>query len=166
MLTANGLSQPLVIGETAYDDAGVASAIAQFRAESARPILEVMAWPLRAGRQCGVSAPYRSDAYIEGLTGSGPPATLQAIVTRSGLTLRTSYGDPVTALEAGRYEVRVRDGSARRDFHLVGPGVNRRTGLAFTGRTNWAVELRHGTYRYRSDLARGTAQSFVVLTPG
>src|SRR5207244_9856538 len=57
MLTANGLSQPLVIGETAYDDAGVASAIAQFRAESARPILEVMAWPLRAGRRCSVSAP-------------------------------------------------------------------------------------------------------------
>jgi hypothetical protein len=166
MLTAYGLSQPLVIGETAYDDAGVASAIAQFRAESARPILEVMAWPLRAGRRCSVSAPYRADAYVKGLTGSAPPATLQAIVTRSGLALRTSYGDAVTALEAGRYTVRVRDGSASRDFHLVGPGVDRRTGLVFTGRTSWSVELKHGTYRYRSDRARATAKSFVVLTPG
>ena len=166
MLTANGLSQPLVIGETAYDDPGVASAIAQFRAESARPILAVMAWPLRAGSQCGVSAPYRADAYIKGLTGAAPPAVLQAIVTRSGLIVRTSYGDPVTALEAGRYTVRVRDGSAAKDFHLVGPGVNRRTGLAFTGRTSWTVELKRGTCRYRSDRVRATARSFVVLTPG
>jgi hypothetical protein len=165
-LTANGLSQPLVVGETAYDDPGVASAIAQFRAESARPILEVMAWPLRAGGQCSVSAPYRADAYVEGLTGSAPPATLQATVTRSGLTLRTSYGAPVTALEAGRYTVRVRDGSARRDFHLVGAGVDRRTGLAFTGTTSWPVSLKQGTYRYRSDRPRATARSFVVLTPG
>jgi hypothetical protein len=85
---------------------------------------------------------------------------------RSGLILRTSYGDRVTALEAGRYTVRVRDGSAGKDFHLVGPGVNRRTGLAFTGRTSWTVELKRGTYRYRSDRALATTRSFVVLTPG
>jgi hypothetical protein len=165
-LTANGLSQPLVIGETAYDDAGVASAIAEFRAESARPILEVMAWPLRAGRQCGVSAPYRADAYIKELTGSLPPATLHATVTRNGLALRTSYGDSVTALEAGRYTVRVTDRSASNDFHLVGPGVDRRTALAFRGRTSWTVELKRGTYRYRSDPRGATVRSFVVLTPG
>jgi hypothetical protein len=165
-LTANGLSQPLVIGETAYDDPGVASAIVEFRAESARPILEVMAWPLRAGSRCGVSAPYRADAYIRALTGSAPPTTLQATVTRNGSTLRTSYGDPVTALEAGRYTVRVRDTSPSGDFHLLGPGVNRRTGLAFTGRRSWAVELERGTYRYRSDRPRAKADSFVVLTPG
>ena len=133
MLTANGLSQPLVVGESAYDDSGVAAAIEQFRTESARPILEVMAWPLRAGQQCSVSAPYRADAYIMALTGSAPPTTLHATVARSGLVLRTPYGDPVTALEAGRYRITVRDGSATKDFHLVGPEVNERTGLAFRG---------------------------------
>jgi hypothetical protein len=166
MLTANGLSQPLVIGESAYDDPGVASAITQFRAESARPILEVMAWPLRAGSQCGVSAPYRADAYIRALTGSTPPTTLQAVVTRRNSTLRTSYGDPVTALEAGRYTVRVRDTSPSEDFHLLGPGVNKRTGLAFTGGRSWAVELQRGRYRYGSERPRAKAESFVVLTPG
>jgi hypothetical protein len=166
-LTANGLSQPLVIGESAYDDPGVAVAIEQFRTESARPILEVMAWPLRAGQQCSVSAPYRADAYIEALTGSAPPAALRAIVTRGrGLDLRTTYGDPVIALEASRYTVTVRDGSATRDFHLVGPGVNRRTGLAFRGTRRWTIDLRRGTYRYRSDQPESKRQSFVVLTAG
>jgi hypothetical protein len=167
MLTADGLSQPLVIGESAYDDPGVASAIEQFRLESARPILEVMTWPLRAGQQCGVSAPYRADAYIQALTGSAPPASLRATVTRGGgLELRTSYGDPVTALEAGRYTVTVRDGSATRDFHLVGPGVNRRTGLGFRGTRRWTIDLRRGTYSYRSDQPRSRRRSFVVLTAG
>lgn len=167
MLTANGLSQPLVVGESAYDDPGVASAIEQFRTESARPILEVMAWPLRARQQCGVSAPYRAEAYIEALTGSAPPTSLRAIVTRNGgLVLRTAYGDPVTALEAGRYTVTVRDASATRDFHLVGSGVNRRTGLAFRGTRRWTIDLRHGTYGYRSDQPGSKRRSFVVLTAG
>jgi hypothetical protein len=167
MLTANGLSQPLVIGESAYDDPGVAAAIKQFRMESARPILEVMAWPLRAGQQCGVSAPYRAEAYIEALTGSAPPRSLRAIVPRKGgLMLRTAYGDPVTALEAARYTITVRDAAATRDFHLVGRGVNRRTGLAFRGTRRWTIELRRGMYRYRSDQPGSKPRSFVVLAAG
>jgi hypothetical protein len=164
-LTADGLSQPLVIGESAYDDPGVAAAIEQFRMESARPILEVMAWPLRAGQHCGVSAPYRAEAYIEALTGSAPPTSLRAIVTRNGgPMLRTAYGDPVTALEAGRYTITVRDASATTNFHLVGQGVNRQTALAFQGTRRWTIELRRGTYRYRSDQPGYKPRSFVVLT--
>jgi hypothetical protein len=118
------------------------------------------------GLACSVSAPYRADAYIEGLTGSAPPATLRGIVTRTGLILRTSSGAPVTALEAGRYTVLVRDGSSGKDFHLVGPGVDRHTGLAFTGKVSWSIELKRGTYRYRSDRPRAAAHRFVVLSPG
>jgi hypothetical protein len=51
----------------------------------------------------------------------------------------------------GRYVVTVRDRSRSRAFRLVGPGVNRRTGRAFTGTASWSLRLRAGTYRYGDD---------------
>jgi hypothetical protein len=88
-----------------------------------------------------------------------------AIVNRRGdIQLRTAYGDPLTALEAGAYTIAVRDESRNNSFHLVGPSLNKRTGLAFRGTATWRVELRDGTFRYRSDRPRSAQQgSFVVL---
>lgn len=70
LLTRYGLSQPLVIGETAYNDAGVAIAIRTFIQTSARSVKEVMAWPLRPDRKTCVSAPHRVDAFARVLTGA------------------------------------------------------------------------------------------------
>jgi hypothetical protein len=167
-LAANGLSQPLVIGETAYDDASVASAIKEFEATSTRRILEVMEWPGRAGHSCPPSPPFRANAYLHALTGAGPPMRLTATLrARPGVVVRTGYGNPVTALEPGRYTVAVTDASRSDDFHLVGPGVNERTGIRFTGKARWSVELRAGTFRYRSDRPRSKLQgSFAVLPAG
>jgi hypothetical protein len=166
-LTANGLSEPLVIGETAYDDASVAAAIKEFEAASPRRILEVMEWPARAGRSCPPSPPFEANAYMQTLTGAGPPMRLTAMLRASRVGLRTSYGDPVTALEAGRYAIAVTDASRSDDFHLAGPGVNERTGIQFTGTATWTVKLRKGIYRYRSDRSHSKLQgSFVVLRPG
>ena len=67
-LEMNGLAQPLVIGETAYNDPGIADAIRTFRDTSSRPVLEVVQWPLTDDRPCkdiSVSPPYRADAYLE-----------------------------------------------------------------------------------------------------
>jgi hypothetical protein len=58
--------------------------------------------------------------------------------------------DRATA-KAGRYRVTVRDRSKRHNFHLVGPGVDRRTGAAFVGVARWNVKLVRGTYVYGSD---------------
>ena len=52
---------------------------------------------------------------------------------------------------AGRYRITVVDRSRSRNFHLVGPGVNRRTSLAFRGTTTWLLQLRAGAYRFGSD---------------
>jgi hypothetical protein len=167
-LTANGLSQPLVIGETAYNDAAVAAAIKEFEATSTRRVVEVMEWPQRAGVSCPPTPPFEANAYLQALTGVAPPTRLTAILSsRHDLVIRTSYGDPVTALEAGRYTITVTDASRTDNLHLVGPGVNERTGLRFTGTATWTVELRAGTYRYRSDRPHPKLQrSFVVLTAG
>ena len=52
--------------------------------------------------------------------------------------------------------VRVFDLDAKEEetFHLVGPGVNRKTGVPFRGIVIWGVHLRPGTYHYRSDRNR------------
>lgn len=96
-------------------------------------------------------------------TGGGPPApppppppkvqTLTATVGPGAtISLRTSRGARVTRLKAGRYRIVVRDRSARQNFHLLGPGVNRKTGLGFRGTARWTLTFRKGkTYRFRSD---------------
>jgi hypothetical protein len=169
-LTANGLTQPLVIGEEAYDNAAIAAAIQQFRRTSSRPILEVLEWPLRPSSGCrdfSVSPPFRSDAYISALNGSPPSSTLTGSLDARTINLQTPQHDAVTALEAGSYRVIVTDSSARTGFHLVGPGVNRKTGIRFRGAVTWRVNLRAATYRYRADPYRPELQrSFVVLKPG
>jgi len=75
--------------------------------------------------------------------------SLRANVPKAGaLTLSSKRVAP------GRYRITVTDRSATRNFHLVGPGVNRRTGRAFVGTATWTVTLSRGTYRFGNDPAR------------
>jgi len=54
-------------------------------------------------------------------------------------------------LKAGTYSIAVRDRSKLHNFHLVGTGVNRRTGLAATGTVTWKLKLSAGQLRFFSD---------------
>ena len=53
--------------------------------------------------------------------------------------------------KAGKAKIVVADKSSSHNFHLTGPGVNKKTGVAFTGTVTWAVMLRKGAYTFRSD---------------
>lgn len=64
--------------------------------------------------------------------------------------LQLPNGSVPPRLKAGRYTIVVNDRSRRDNFHLLG-AVNRKTGIAFTGKRRWVVLLRKGLYRYRSD---------------
>ena len=97
-----------------------------------------------------------------------PPATqvkrLRASVgPGKTITLRTGAGAKVRTLEAGRYRIIVRDRSARDNVHLIGPRVNRKTGVRFRGTVRWTVRLRVGTYRYRSDATKRLRGRFRVV---
>jgi plastocyanin len=81
------------------------------------------------------------------------------------ISLRTVSGAKVTRLRAGRYRVVVSDRTKADNFHLFGPGVNRKTGVKFRGSASWLVNLTRGTYRYRSDAHRRLAGRFVVIPP-
>lgn len=52
---------------------------------------------------------------------------------------------------AGKAKITVRDASVTDNFHLVGPGVNKRTSVAGKSTSTWSVTLRKGTYTFRSD---------------
>ncbi len=68
------------------------------------------------------------------------------------INLTNSAGRKTKSVKAGTYLITVRDRSAIHNFHLVGPGVNKRTGVGFQGRTVWKVRLRKGkVYRYWCD---------------
>ena len=70
---------------------------------------------------------------------------LAAKVTNSASSLSSK------SVTAGSYRLTVTDRSKTRNFHLVGAGVNRKTGKAFTGRVTWRLNLSAGTYRFGSD---------------
>jgi hypothetical protein len=183
-LAANGLSQPFVIGEEAYDDRPVAQAIADFVRSSARPVDEVIEWPLQSRSSCkdiSVSPPYRADAYITLLTGKlAPPPTpnplplgevptLNASVgPGKAIALHAASGELVTDLDAGEYRIVVADRSVRDNFHLVGPDLNRRTGLRFKGTVEWRLQLglslpSGSRYVYRSDRSGARVRRFFTI---
>jgi hypothetical protein len=78
-------------------------------------------------------------------TPARPPQPLNAQVTARAVVLRA------TSIASGAYRLTVSDRSRTRNFHLVGPVVNRRTGKAFVGTVAWNVRLKRGAYRYGSD---------------
>jgi NitT/TauT family transport system substrate-binding protein len=70
-------------------------------------------------------------------------------------------GAKAKLLDPGKYLIIVRDRSKSLNFHLVGPGLNKSTGVAKTGTTRWTVTLAPGKYAYRSDKG-GVRGSFRV----
>ena len=85
-------------------------------------------------------------------SGGAEPGELEARVGPGVEIAVKRRGTRVRSVAPGRYRVEVRDRTRRDNFHLTGPGVNRRTGVASTGTVRWTLRLRSGsTYRYRSD---------------
>ena len=80
-----------------------------------------------------------------------PPPAPRPKTVRAGVTAGGTAFVAARSLKAGRYRLVVKDSSKRHNFHLAGPAVNRRTGMAFTGTSTWMLRLKRGTYRYGSD---------------
>jgi plastocyanin len=55
------------------------------------------------------------------------------------------------AVKHGTYKIVIRDRSSIHNFHLTGPGVNKKTGVAAVGTTTWRVKLKKGTYKFVCD---------------
>ena len=67
------------------------------------------------------------------------------------ITVKNARGVKVSQIPRGTHTIRVRDSSVHHNFHLLGPGVNRKTSLTFTGLKIWTIKFAPGAYRYRCD---------------
>jgi hypothetical protein len=96
----------------------------------------------------------------------GSAATPKLIGTFGpGFTIHvTMGGKAVKTLKAGTYTLVVRDTSSIHNFHLIGPGVNKKTTVPGTTPQTWTLKLKAGTYRYQCDvhLSFGMKGSFSV----
>jgi plastocyanin len=98
-----------------------------------------------------------------------PPQTvgkLSGKVTTNAISLKTSSGAKVRSLTQGKFRVTVSDTSKAQNFHLTGPGLNRKTGIAARAKATWTLTLKPGKYTYRSDKSRKLRGSFAVKASG
>jgi plastocyanin len=69
-----------------------------------------------------------------------------------GFTITLKKGSSkVTKLKAGKYKFVIKDLSNLHNFHLTGPGINKKTGVGSTGTSTWTVTLKKGTYKFICD---------------
>jgi plastocyanin len=102
----------------------------------------------------GVEAANRGTVTLTGTVGPGFTITLK------------NHTKVVKVLAPTKYAFTINDKSGIHNFHLTGPGVNKKTTVGGTGTTHWTLTLRKGTYKYVCDPhASSMHGSFVVRTP-
>jgi hypothetical protein len=116
--------------------------------------------------QCDPHASLMHGSFTVGDVPPPPvPAALNgAVGPRRTITLRDEQGKLKT-IAAGPVVLTVNDRSRVDNFHLSGPGVNRKTGVAFRGRVTWKLTLQAGRYTYRSDKHKSLRGTFSVTAP-
>jgi hypothetical protein len=115
---------------------------------------------------------FKCDAHPATMKGSfhvGPlppaPKRLNGKVgPKRTITLRTASGAMVKTLKAGAYRIAVRDATKADNFHLLGPGVNKKTGVKFRGTVTWRLKLKAGKHTVRSDAHRTLRRTFRVTS--
>jgi hypothetical protein len=95
-----------------------------------------------------------------------PPARLNGRVgPKKTISLKNVSGRIVKVIPKGTYKIVVKDATKTDNFHLKGPGVNKRTTVKFKGTKSWTLKLGEGSYTYRSDAHPKLRRSFKVVKP-
>ena|SRR2546423_1286836 len=112
-----------------------------------RTVLSALAAAAIAAAVFLVPAQATSSMSSHRLTGEvGPGFTIE--VKKGGKDVKT--------LRAGTYTIKVSDKGNIHNFHLLGPGVSKKTGVSFTGSKTWTIKLKKGRYTYRCDVHAAT----------
>src|SRR5437588_10771044 len=88
----------------------------------------------------------------------GAASTAKLVGTSGpGFTIEVKMGGKdVKTLKAGTYTMVVHDMSSIHNFHLIGPGVNKKTPVAGSATQTWKLNLKKGTYTYQCDIHAAT----------
>lgn len=142
------------------------------------PATGTVTWTVtfREGRYTYVCDPHSTQMEGQLTVGNPPPEVkpppppastprlLATVGPRNTISLRNAAGGVLrNGVKAGTYSIAVRDRSRVHNFHLVGRGVNRRSGLSATGTTTWKVRLAPGPLRFYSDKAPKTVKGSVTV---
>jgi plastocyanin len=84
-----------------------------------------------------LAAPTFAAAKANTLTGTDGP----------GFTISMSK----KSVTHGAYTITVKDKSNIHNFHLTGPGLNKKTSVSMVGTATWKVTLKKGTYKFVCD---------------
>ena len=93
-----------------------------------------------------------------------------AAVTDDTNTLTGTVGPGFTitmnkkTVKAGTYVITIHDLASIHDFHLTGPGVDKKTSVSGTGTTKWTVKLKKGTYHFVCDPHRTIMHGVLKVT--
>jgi hypothetical protein len=127
----------------------------------------------RDGRYSVVCDPHASMLHREFTVGTPPPpppppkpATRKLLATvgpKNTISLKSATGATLKTVKAGAYSITVRDRSKLHNFHLVGKGVNRKSGLAAMGTLTWKVTLSAGPLRFFSDKSPKTVKGSIKV---
>jgi plastocyanin len=94
---------------------------------------------LLAGALVVVASASAATPTLNGVDGPGFTITLK------------KGGKKVSSLKAGKYKIVIKDLSNIHNFHLKGPGVDKKTGVGPQGTFTWNVTLKKGTYKFICD---------------
>jgi plastocyanin len=111
----------------------------------------------RYGYVCDVHAFQMRGYFLAGAI--APTAFTGTVGPKKTISLRPKTALPGPAL------ITVSDRSKTDNFHLTGPGVNKKTGLKTRGKATWTVDLVPGRYTYKSDKRKKLRGSLVVNFP-
>ena len=67
------------------------------------------------------------------------------------ISLTDGSGNAVERTKPGRYLLRITDPASYHNFHLTGPGVDKRTSVLGKSKVQWEVTLRPGRYTFVCD---------------
>ena len=67
-------------------------------------------------------------------------------------------------VKAGTYAITIHDLASIHDFHLTGPGIDKKTSVTGTGTTKWTVKLKKGTYHFVCDPHRTIMHGVLKVT--
>ncbi len=69
-----------------------------------------------------------------------------------GFSIEVKKGSTdLKTIKAGTYRIKIEDKGRIHNFHLFGPGLNKKTGVPFTGDATWTIKLKPGRYTYQCD---------------
>ena len=90
-----------------------------------------------------------------GSTSAATPKLVGTVGPDSSFAIKlTKAGKKVTKLKPGKYTIVIKDTASIHNFHLKGPGLNKKTSVSGKGTTTWKVTLKKGKYTFLCDPTR------------